>query len=213
MTLRLHLLRHGQTNASRGNLFSGRRMNPSLTDEGLLMAEAFAASYRHKEWRAIYSSPLTRAVTTAAPLSAAVGIPVVTRDGFAEIDYGAWDGLSASEVNERYHADYLRWTADPAWNPPTGGETAVALAQRVTRELESIAAEHDHGNVLIVAHKATIRVAICALLGVDVGRFRYRFDCPVGSVTIIEFREHGPFAFAIADRSHLDARQRALEGT
>jgi broad specificity phosphatase PhoE len=213
MTLRLHLLRHGQTNASRGNLFSGRRMNPSLTDEGLLMAEAFAASYRHKTWKAIYASPLTRAVTTATPLSEAVGVPIDTRDGFAEIDYGDWDGMSASEVNERYHADYLRWTADPAWNPPTGGETAVALAQRVTRELESIAAEHDHGNVLIVAHKATIRVAICALLGVDVGRFRYRFDCPVGSVTIIEFREHGPFAFAIADRSHLDSRQRALEGT
>jgi len=213
MTLRLHLLRHGQTNASRGNLFSGRRMDPSLTDEGLLMAEAFAASYRHKAWKAIYSSPLTRAVTTAKPLSEAVGVPVQTREGFAEIDYGDWDGMSASEVNERYHSDYLRWTADPAWNPPTGGETAVALAQRVTRELESIAAEHVHGNVLIVAHKATIRVAICALLGVDVGRFRYRFDCPVGSVTIIEFREHGPFAFAIADRSHLDARQRALEGT
>ena len=84
----------------------------------------------------------------------------------------------------------------------------------MTRELEAIEhTHHDGGNVLIVAHKATIRVAICALLGVDVGRFRYRFDCPVGSVTIIEFREHGPFAFAIADRSHLDARQRALEGT
>src|SRR4051812_28480443 len=81
---------------------------------------------------AIYSSPLTRAVTTASPLSVAVGVPVVTRDGFAEIDYGDWDGMSASQVSERYHADYLRWTADPAWNPPTGGETAVALAQRVT---------------------------------------------------------------------------------
>ena len=149
------------------------------------------------------------AVTTAQPLADAVGLPVQTRDGFAEIDYGGWDGLSAKEVAERFPMEYARWTADPAWNPPTGGETAVALAQRVTRELEAI--EHTHhqgGNVLIVAHKATIRVAICALLGVDVGRFRYRFDCPVGSVTIIEFREHGPFAFAIADRSHLDARLR-----
>jgi len=109
---------------------------------------------------------------------------------------------------------YARWTADPAWNPPTEGETAVALAQRVTNELEAIEhTHHDGGNVLIVAHKATIRVAICALLGVDVGRFRYRFDCPVGSVTIIEFREHGPFAFAIADRSHLSVELRALEGT
>ena len=84
----------------------------------------------------------------------------------------------------------------------------------MTRELEAIEhTHHDGGNVLIVAHKATIRVAICALLGVDVGRFRYRFDCPVGSVTIIEFREQGPFAFAIAVRSHLSAELRALEGT
>ena len=214
MTLRLHLLRHGQTNASRGNLFCGRRLDPSLTDEGHAMAESFAAAYGNTKWSAIYSSPLTRAVTTAEPLAREVGLPVLTRDGFAEIDYGEWDGLSASQVAERYRVQYERWTADPAWNPPTGGETAVALAQRVTRELEQIeVTHHQGGNVLIVAHKATIRVAICALLGVDVGRFRYRFDCPVGSVTIIEFREHGPFAFAIADRSHLDARQRALEGT
>jgi broad specificity phosphatase PhoE len=214
MTLRLHLLRHGQTNASRGNLFCGRRLDPSLTDEGHSMAESFAAAYGATKWSAIYSSPLTRAVTTAEPLAREVGLPVITRDGFAEIDYGEWDGLSASQVAERYRVQYERWTADPAWNPPTGGETAVAPAQRVTRELEQIeVTHHQGGNVLIVAHKATIRVAICALLGVDVGRFRYRFDCPVGSVTIIEFREHGPFAFAIADRSHLDARQRALEGT
>jgi probable phosphoglycerate mutase len=178
------------------------------------MAASFASAYRDRRWAGIYSSPLGRAVTTAQPLADAVGQPIQTRDGFAEIDYGAWDGLSARDVADRFPIEYARWTADPAWNPPPGGETAVALAQRVTRELEAIEhTHHDGGNVLIVAHKATIRVAICALLGVDVGRFRYRFDCPVGSVTIIEFREHGPFAFAIADRSHLDARQRALEGT
>jgi probable phosphoglycerate mutase len=212
--LRLHLLRHGQTNASRANLFSGRRLDPPLTDEGVAMAASFAAAYRDRRWAAIYSSPLGRAVTTARPLADAVGLPIEARDGFAEIDYGAWDGLSAHEVAERFPIEHARWTADPAWNPPTGGETAIALAQRVTRELQAIEhTHHDGGNVLIVAHKATIRVAICALLGVDVGRFRYRFDCPVGSVTIIEFREHGPFAVAIADRSHLDSRLRALEGT
>lgn len=212
--LRLHLLRHGQTNASRGNLFCGRRLDPPLTDEGLAMAASFATAYRDRRWAGIYSSPLGRAVTTAQPLADAVGLPIQTRDGFAEIDYGAWDGLTDREVADRFPLEYARWSADPAWNPPPGGETAVALAQRVTRELEAIErAHHDGGNVLIVAHKATIRVAICTLLGVDVGRFRYRFDCPACSVTIIEFREHGPFACAIADRSHLDARQRALEGT
>ena len=56
--LRLHLLRHGQTNASRGNLFCGRRLDPPLTDEGFAMAASFAAAYRDRRWAAIYSSPL-----------------------------------------------------------------------------------------------------------------------------------------------------------
>jgi probable phosphoglycerate mutase len=48
--LRLHLLRHGQTDASRGNLFCGRRLNPPLTEEGLAMAQSFAAAYRVRRW-------------------------------------------------------------------------------------------------------------------------------------------------------------------
>jgi probable phosphoglycerate mutase len=213
MTLRLYLLRHGQTELSRDNVFCGRGLDPSLTLDGTAMARAFADAYRELPWAAIYSSPLARAVATAEPLSMAIGLPVQRREGFAEIDYGAWDGMTTTIVSERYHVEHERWIADPAWNPPTGGETAVALAQRVTHEIEQIAAAHREGNVLVVSHKATIRVAICALLGVDVGRFRYRFGCPVGSVSIIEFGAHGPFAAAIADRSHLDPRLRAVEGT
>jgi broad specificity phosphatase PhoE len=213
MALRLFFLRHGQTAMSRANVFCGRRLDPPLTPEGITMAEEFAAAYRELEWRAIYSSPLDRAIATAAPLAAAVGLPIERRAELAELDYGAWDGMTADEVARKFHIEHERWAADPAWNPPTGGETAVQLAQRMTRAVEEIDATHDDGNVLVVSHKASIRVALCALLGVDVGRFRYRFGCPVGSVSIIEFGDHGPLAAAVADRSHLDARLRQLEGT
>jgi len=152
-------------------------------------------------------------VATAAPLARAVGLPVRERAELAELDYGQWDGMTTDEVALRFQIEYVRWTADPAWNPPTGGETAVQLAQRMTTAIGEIDATHEDGNVLVVSHKASIRVALCALLGVDVGRFRYRFGCPVGSVSIVEFGDHGPLAEAIADRSHLDARLRALEGT
>jgi broad specificity phosphatase PhoE len=54
---------------------------------------------------------------------------------------------------------------------------------------------------------------VCSLLGIDVGRFRYRFGCPVGSVSIIEFGTHGPLLQALADRLHLDERLRTLPGT
>jgi probable phosphoglycerate mutase len=213
MTLRLFLLRHGQTALSRANVFCGRRLNPGLTAEGLAMAEAFGRAYHDMEWRGIYSSPLIRAVATATPLAQAVGLPIQERDELAELDYGQWDGMTTEEVAVRFHIEHERWTADPAWNPPTGGETAVQLAQRMTTAIEEIDATHEDGNILVVSHKASIRVALCALLGVDVGRFRYRFGCPVGSVSIVEFGDHGPLAEAVADRSHLDARLRALEGT
>ena len=211
--LRLFLLRHGQTAMSRANVFCGRRLDPPLTPEGMAMADAFARCYRTLPWRAIYSSPLARARATAEPLAVALGMTVIERADLAEIDYGQWDGRSADEVSRDHHVEYERWTADPAWNPPTGGEMAVALAQRMTRVIEEIDLAHGDGNVLVVSHKASIRVALCALLGVDVGRFRYRFGCPVGSLSIVEFGAHGPLAATVADRSHLDAGLRALEGT
>jgi broad specificity phosphatase PhoE len=213
MALRLFLLRHGQTALSRANMFCGCRLDPDLTADGLAMAEAFGEAYRDTEWRAIYSSPRIRAVATATPLARAVGLPIQQREELVELDYGQWDGMTIEEVEAKFRIEYERWTADPAWNPPTGGETAVQLAQRMTRAVEEIDAKYEDGNVLVVSHKASIRVALCALLGVDVGRFRYRFGCPVGSASIVEFGDHGPLAEAVADRSHLDARLRALEGT
>lgn len=213
MTLRLYLLRHGQTAMSRADVFCGRGLDPALTSDGLAMAEAFAAAYRDAQWTAIYSSPLTRAVTTAAPLAKAVGLTVEVRDELSEINYGDWDGLTADVVAARWHDEHERWTADPAWNPPSGGETAIALAQRMTNVIEEITGAHMDGNVLVVSHKASIRVLLCALLGVDVGRFRYRFGCPVGSVSIVDFGAHGPLAAAVAERSHLSTVLRGLEGT
>jgi probable phosphoglycerate mutase len=213
MTLRLYLLRHGQTAMSRANVFCGRGLDPELTPEGTAMAEAFAAAYASQPWTAIYASPLARAVATAMPLANAIGKPVERRPDLAEIDYGLWDGLSTEAVDAQWHDEYERWTADPAWNPPTRGETAIAIGQRMTGVIEEIIDAHLDGNVLVVSHKASIRVLLCALLGVDVGRFRYRFGCPVGSVSIVAFGAHGPLAEAVADRSHLDAALRGLEGT
>lgn len=224
MPLRLHFLRHGQTPASRENLFCGRGLDPDLTPDGVAMAEAFArfhAEVQHTRWRAVYASPLRRTQATAAPTAATAGLAIHTLDGLAELDYGEWDGRSAEAVDREDHDAYVRWTADPAWNAPTGGETAAALARRASAAIAEITdasgaagdTHADDGDVLVVSHKATIRVALCALLGVDVGRFRFRFACPTGSASVVEFGTHGPMALSVADRAHLDARLRALPGT
>ena len=87
------------------------------------------------------------------------------------------------------------------------------IARRGLSVIEEIKSQCPDGNVLIVCHKATIRIMLCSLLGIDVGRFRYRFVCPVGSVSVVEFTQHGPLLVAFADRSHLSEQLKSLPGT
>lgn len=213
MSLTLYFLRHGQTACSRDNVFCGSGIDPELTAEGLEMAQAFASVYRSTSWSAIYASPLRRALATAQPLCEAAGLGAVLRDELKEIGYGEWEGQTTEAVSREYHDEYLRWLADPAWFPPTEGERAVAIAQRGLRVIEEIRQQFTTGNVLVVSHKATIRIILCGLLGIDVGRFRYRLACPVASLSIIEFGEQGPLLRVLADRTHLSERLRSLPGT
>lgn len=211
--LTIYFLRHGQSAASRDNVFSGAATDAELTPAGHAMAESFAAAYRGHPWAAIVASTQSRAIATARPLAEAVGLPVETDARFSEIAYGQWEGLSLEQVRARFHDDHLLWSADPALNPPTGGETAIALARRALDALGDIRARVPSGNVLVVSHKGTIRAALCGLLGIEVGRFRQRLSCPVASVSVVEFGVVGPQLLAVADRSHLDRSLRELPGT
>ena len=213
MPLRLHLLRHGQTPTSRDNVFCGANLDPELTPDGIAMAQAFADAYASTEWKRIYAGPLQRTQVTASIIAARTRVPFETRAAITEIDYGRWDGLSADVVDHEFHDDFVRWTADPAWNAPTDGETAIALARRMLGVVEEVTRDVEDGDVLFVTHKASIRALLCTLLGVDVGRFRFRFACPTGSVSVIEFGRRGPLALSIADRSHLGVELRGAEGT
>jgi probable phosphoglycerate mutase len=211
--LTLYFLRHGQTPASREDTFCGSGLDPDLTDEGAQMAQAFANAHRTLEWSAVYASPLRRTVSTARPTCEANGLALRLRDGLKEIGYGAWEGKTKEEVGREHHDDYIKWMADPAWHAPTGGELAVVIARRALEVVEEITRDFAGGNVLLVSHKATIRIMLCAMLGIDVGRFRYRLLCPVGSVSVVEMTREGPLLRALAERSHLDERLRALPGT
>ena len=113
--------------------------------------------------------------------------PVEARPDLNEIGYGKWEGQTREKVAREYHDEYVSWLADPAWHAPTAGELAITVATRSLRVIDEIKCQFKDGNVLIVSHKAIIRIILCSLLGIDVGRFRYRLGCPVGSVSVVEF--------------------------
>ena len=213
MSLILYFLRHGQTALSREDVFCGSGLDPELTPEGMEMAHAFAKAYREAQWHAVYSSSLRRSITTAKPLCDALEINLQVRAELNEIAYGRWEGLTKEQVGKEFQDEYTSWLADPAWHAPTDGEPAVVTAQRGLQVIEQIQKQFTSGNVLIVSHKATIRIILCSLLGIDVGLFRYRLGCPVGAVSIVEFTSNGPILKTLADRSHLTEDLRSLRGT
>jgi len=211
MTLTVYFLRHGHTTMSRDDILCGCGVDPDLTSEGTQMAREFGEAFRAFPFEAIFCSPLLRTRATAQPISELAGLVPEIREDLKELDLGKWEGLCRSEVMQKYHDDYLRWEADPAWYAPTGGETANALVLRALRVVEEIKGRFDKGAILVVSHKATIRALLCALFGIDVCRFRHRFDCPLASLSVIEFGNHGPLMRALADRSHLSEQMRKLK--
>ncbi|MGB3403893.1 MAG: histidine phosphatase family protein [Microcoleaceae cyanobacterium] len=211
MSLKLYFLRHGETVQSREGGYCGN-LDPELTPIGEKMAQQFAEKYASMSWTAAYVSPMKRTIATAKPICDTVGLNMELRDGLKEIFYGQWEGELPETINKNYHDDYVRWLTDPGWNAPTGGERGIDIARRSSEIIQEIQEHYSAGNILIVSHKATIRIMICQLMGIDIGRFRERIAMPVSGVTLIEMQAHGPLLHCLADRSHLDESLRFLPG-
>jgi broad specificity phosphatase PhoE len=212
MSLKIYFLRHGETVYSKSGGFCGD-LDPELTAEGSMMAEQFGATYAKLPWDAVYVSPMKRTIATATPLCDAVGIEMQLRDGLKEIKYGKWEGETVEYVREKYAEDYMNWLTEPAWNAPTEGETSVQISSRASLVIAEIQEKYKHGNVLVVSHKATIRIILCGLLGIDLGSYRNRIAALAASVSIVKFDVRGPMLEVLGDRSHLDENLRNLPGT
>jgi alpha-ribazole phosphatase len=202
MPLRLYLLRNAETEYCRTGRYCSRD-GVVLTEQGQQMADYFAKAYHHLDWKAIFCSPLSHAAATLQPLSQITGLEVHQRDDLRELAFGQWEGMAPVEVNRIFHDDYIRWLADPAWNTPTNGEKAMQVARRSSDVLAEIEDTYPDGNVLVVSHKATLRIMLCTLLGIDVGRYRDRLAMPVTAVSLVELMDYGPFVRQLNDCTHL----------
>jgi alpha-ribazole phosphatase len=210
--LSLYLVRHGQTDYSLNNRLCGA-IDPPLNEHGLAMAEALGARYGKESWAGIWCSPQVRARQTALPTATRAGKELILDDGLREISYGEWEGRPEAEVQRDDAARFQAWAAHPGHIAPPGGESGLAIASRVLAALERIKQAHPSGKVLLVSHKATLRVLACALLGVDVDLFRARIAQKVCAVSIIDFKSTGPLLQVLGDTSHLPPELRTDEGT
>jgi probable phosphoglycerate mutase len=197
------LLRHGDTDLSPEHRFSGLRDLP-LSATGTRQAQAAACrlAAAGTPIDAVVSSPLRRAVATAAIAAGALGLTAAVDDDLRETDFGDWEGRTLAEIQHEWPEAAAAWRRDPEQAPP-GGESFTDTAQRVNRACDRLLREHDGKTVLVVGHITPMKILLCRALGVPLGVL-YRLY--LGSACINEIRWHGgEFATVhrVNDTSHL----------
>jgi probable phosphoglycerate mutase len=185
---RLYLIRHGSTQLTAEDRFSGA-VGVDLSDEGRWQAERLGERLRNEKVAAVYSSPLSRTMETARIIAAACQLDVQQREGLREISHGRWESLTRREVEERYADEYVSWEEDPFTFAPEGGETGVAVLARALPVVRDIVTTHAGERVLVVSHKATIRLILSSLLGFDPRDYRDRLDQAPACMNVLDFRD------------------------
>lgn len=188
MTTRLYLARHGATSASAEDRFAGT-LDTELSELGKRQADALGRRLAQQPLAAIYTSPLRRARETAARAAGLRALDVHARDGLREIHYGHWEGLTRDEVASQHASEYRQWTTDPFTLAPAGGESGVAVMSRGLPVIRELVERHTGSVVLVVSHKATIRLILCAVLGIDPRGYRDRFEQEPGCLNAVDFAD------------------------
>lgn len=188
MTTRLYLVRHGATQLSAENRFSGA-VGVDLSDEGRMQVERLAMRLANDNISAVYASPLSRAMETARILAAPHGLEVIPCDGLREISHGRWEGLTRQEVEAHFPDEYALWESDPFTFAPEGGESGLSVLARALPVIREIVTKNEGKNVLVVSHKATLRLIISSLLGFDARGYRDRLDQAPACLNILDFKD------------------------
>jgi broad specificity phosphatase PhoE len=188
MATRLILVRHGSTQLTAENRFSGA-VGVDLSDEGREQVRRLAVRLQAETIAAVYCSPLSRTVETAAILSEPHRLKAVPRPGLQEISHGRWEGLTRKEVEDQFPGEYESWESDPFTFAPVGGESGVAVLARALPVIREIVVAHAGQCVLVVSHKATLRLLLSSLLGFDARGYRDRLDQSPACLNVVEFKD------------------------
>ncbi len=188
MTTRLYLVRHGATPLTAEDRFSGAE-GVHLSDEGRVQAEQLARRLAGNEISAAYSSPLDRALETTSIIAKPHALSPITLDGLREITHGHWEGLSRKEVEKRFPDEYAAWEEDPFTFVPEGGESGISVLSRALPAIREVVVRHKDEDVLVVSHKATLRLILSSLLGFDGRGYRDRLDQAPACLNIVDFRD------------------------
>jgi probable phosphoglycerate mutase len=185
----LILVRHGVTDHTSERRFSGglSSANPGLSEEGRAQIRAVA------EWLApladrvdaVLTSPVRRARESGEILAERIGRPLEEEPGFAEMEFGTWDGLTFEEVAEQHRDDLDAWLGSLDARPG-GGESLVMVQKRVLAALDDVLARHRGRTVVVTSHVTPIKVVVAEAIQAPLTS-QFRMELRPASVSVVTF--------------------------
>jgi probable phosphoglycerate mutase len=186
----LVLVRHGVTAHTIEKRFSGglASANPGLSDEGRDQIRSVASWLSPLADRvdAVVTSPVRRTRESAEILAEALGHPLEEEPGFAEMEFGTWDGLTFAEVAEKHQADLDAWLGSLDTAPGGTGESFRSVEERVLAGLQRLLDDHAGRTVVVVSHVTPIKTLVAHAVDAPLTSV-FRMELSPGSVTVLSF--------------------------
>lgn len=204
MTTRFCFVRHGETDWNVQRRLQGHIDTP-LNQTGQAQAEATAKGLQGHVFDALYSSDLIRTLQTARYAAQLLDLPIHLRSDLRERHYGAFQGLTYTEAEHHFPADYARFKGrEPAYEIIDEGESLLQHRARVQACLETIASKHAGQSVLIVTHGGVLDIVYRMATGLDLSAPR-DFGIPNAALNWISFDAGIWKLQRWADQGHLQA--------
>jgi broad specificity phosphatase PhoE len=185
----LLLIRHGENSFVRQGRLPGHLPGIHLNKRGREQAAALAESLKGLPIRAVYSSPLERAVETAGPLAQALGLPVQTRAGLLDTDVGSWEGVPIKKL--RTLPEWNEEQEHPAFFRFPGGESFQELQARLVSEMQALCRAHKPPQmVAVIFHADPIKLVLAHSIGLPLDNFQKLSVAP-GSVSVLILGKSG----------------------
>lgn len=180
--IKILLIRHALTDIA-GVVLSGRTPGVSLNDEGRKQAQLLAGRLADIPLKAIYSSPLERAIETAVPLTKMFDLSCIVFPDFVEIDFGEWTNHSIDELREDF--EFRNFNTFRSSTRIPGGELVTEVQTRVVSGIQKLKDRHHNQTVAVISHADVIRTTLAYYTGVHPDMMNRLVISPA-SVSILE---------------------------
>jgi len=187
---RLLLVRHTHPDEkAQGRCYGA--LDISLSSSGRRHARLLARRLGRIPLSAVYSSPLKRAVDTAAPIAAAHELATTVDDGLREIDFGDFEGRSYAEIEQGHPELYQQWMETPTLVRFPSGESYATVRVRAIAAMEAIRDRHRGATAVVVSHGGVLRAMLADCLSIPDDAV-FRLEQSYGSISIVDWIDRTP---------------------